>query len=155
VPWGRVTGALIPGGEPLQIPRHVDVATVHGYLAVPGAMSPSSPGAGLFTSALRLPGATPLLRRLARGGPEGPDEKQRQARVAVHVQASARDGARRALLLEGRDAYGYTADSLAELAVRLAAGVDHTGPCAPAEVVDPAAFLDATGFSVREVPPEA
>jgi short subunit dehydrogenase-like uncharacterized protein len=154
-PWGRVIGALIPGGEPLQVPRHVDVATVHGYLAVPGAMGPSSPGAGLFASALRLPGAVGLVQRLARNGPEGPDDKQRQARVAVHVQASARDGGRRALLLEARDAYGFTAESLAELAVRLAGGIDATGPCAPAEVVDPAGFLAATGFSVREVSPEA
>jgi short subunit dehydrogenase-like uncharacterized protein len=155
VPWGRVTGGLIPTGEPLQIPRHLDVGTVYGYLALPGAMSPSSPGVGLFTSVLQIPGARPLLQRLARGGAEGPDDKQRQARVAVHVQASARDGARRALLLEGRDAYGFTADSLAEMAVRLAAGADATGPCAPAQVVDPAGFLAATGFSVREVSPEA
>jgi short subunit dehydrogenase-like uncharacterized protein len=155
VPWGRVTGGLIPGGEPLQIPRHVDVATVHGYLALPGAMGPSSPGAGLVGSALRLPGAMRVVRRFARNGAEGPDEKQRQSRIAVHVQASARDGARRALLLEGRDVYGYTADALSELALRLGAGIDAIGPCAPAEVVDPAEFLATTGFSVREVSPEA
>jgi short subunit dehydrogenase-like uncharacterized protein len=152
--WGRVTGALIPTGEPLQVPHHVDVATVHGYLAVPGAMGPSSPAAALFGGALRVPGVMPLLQRLARGGPEGPNQRARSGRIAVHVQATARDGRRRALLLEGRDPYGFTADSLAELALRLADGVDATGPSAPAEVVDPADFLAATQISVREVPLE-
>jgi hypothetical protein len=151
---GRVTGALIPTGEPLQVPRHLDVGTVYGYLAVPGAMSPSSPGASLFGGLLRVPGVSGLLTRMARGGPEGPGETARSARIACHVQAVARDGSRRALLLEGRDAYGFTATSLGELALRMAAGVDATGACAPAEVVDPSAFLAATGITVREVSPE-
>lgn len=152
--WGRVTGALIPTGEPLQIPRHLDVATVYGYLAVPGAMSPSSPGASLFGSVLRVPGVSALLTRMAKSGPEGPDGTARSARIACHVQATGRDGERRALLLEGRDPYGFTADSLSELAVRMADGVDATGACAPAEVVEPAGFLAATGITVREVSPE-
>jgi len=154
VGWGRVTGALIPTGEPLQVPRHVDVATVYGYLAVPGAMSPSTPGAGAFSTLLRVPGLLRLMERGARGGPEGPSERSRAAGIACHVQATARDGARRALLLEGRDAYGFTADALSELSLRLAGGIDATGACAPAEVVDAAAFLAATGISVREVSPE-
>jgi short subunit dehydrogenase-like uncharacterized protein len=152
--WGRVTAGLFPSGEPLQVPRHVDVATVHAFLWVPGAMSPSSRGAGLFGSALRTPGLRPLLERLARGGAEGPTGEARSAPFACHVQATARGGGRRALLLEGRDVYGFTAESLSELALRMAEGVDATGACAPAEVVDPAAFLEAVGITVREVSPE-
>jgi short subunit dehydrogenase-like uncharacterized protein len=152
--WGRVTGGLIPTGESLQVPRHVDVGTVYGYLAVPGAMGPSSPGAGMFGAVLRVPGVMQLLERMARGGAEGPVDAARAARIACHVQAVARDGRRRALLLEGSDAYGFTADSLSELALRMGEGVDVTGACAPAELVDPAAFLAATGITVREVAPE-
>ena len=155
VGFARVTGGLIPTGEPLQVPHHLDVATVYGYLALPGRMNPGNPGAGLFAGALRLPGVRGTMERMARGGPVGPDERQRASRIACHVQAQACDGRRRALLLEGtQDAYTYTAASLSELALRLAAGVDATGPCAPAEVVDAASFLAATGLSVWEVSPE-
>jgi short subunit dehydrogenase-like uncharacterized protein len=152
--FARMTGGAIPTGEALQVPRHVDVQTVYGYLALNGRMSPSSPGAGALTAALKLPGATALMKSLARRGIEGPGEHSRSKAVACHVQAMARDGRRRAVLLEGRDPYGFTAVSLAELALRLAGGADATGACAPAQVVDPRGFLAATGFTVREVEPE-
>lgn len=154
VGWGRVTAGLFPAGEPLQIPRHVDVPTVYAYLALPGMMSPARAGAGAFGSLLRAPGVRGMLERMARGGAEGPAGAAREARWSVHVQATARDGRRRALLLESRDVYGFTAEALGELAVRMAGGVDATGACAPAEVVDAASFLAATGVTVREVEPE-
>jgi short subunit dehydrogenase-like uncharacterized protein len=152
--FARMTGGAIPTGEALQVPRHVDVQTVYGYLALDGRMSPSAPGAGLFTAALKLPGAVTLMKSLARRGIEGPGERSRRKAVGCHVQAVARDGRRRAVLLEGRDPYGFTAASLAELALRLAGGADATGACAPAQVVDPRGFLAATGITVREVDPE-
>jgi short subunit dehydrogenase-like uncharacterized protein len=154
VGWGRVTGGLLPTGEPLQIPRHLDVGTVYGYLALPGAMSPSAPGAGALGAMLRVPGALGVLERLARRGAEGPAGEQRSAPWACHVQATARDGGRRALLLEGSDVYGFTAEALSELALRMAAGVDATGACAPAEVVESGPFLGTVGVRVREVSPE-
>ncbi len=103
---------------------------------------------------MRLPGAANALKSLARRGIEGPGEASRTKAVACHVQAEARDGRRRAVLVEGTDPYGFTARSLAELAIRLAAGADATGACAPAQVVEPRGFLDATGYTVREVEPE-
>ena len=154
VGWGRVRAGLFPAGEPLQVPRHVDVAAVYPYLALPGAMSPANPGAAAFGALLRVPGVRGMLERAARGGAEGPEGAAREARWSVHVQATARSGERRALLLEGRDVYGFTAESLSELALRMADGVDATGACAPAEVVEAAPFLAATGVTVREVAPE-
>jgi short subunit dehydrogenase-like uncharacterized protein len=152
--FARMTGGAIPGGEALQVPRHVDVRTVYGYLALNGLMSPANPGAGALAGAMKLPGAANLLKSLAKRGAAGPDAKERESPVACHVQAVSRDGKRRAVLVEGRDAYGFTAASLAELSLRLATGADATGACAPAEVVEPRAFLAATGFTLREVDPE-
>jgi short subunit dehydrogenase-like uncharacterized protein len=154
--FARVTGGLMATGEALQIPRHLDVATVYGYIALPGRMNPGNPGAGTVTTLLRLPGMRGALERMSRNGPEGPSEAQRASRIACHVQVVARDGRRRAILLEGvRDAYSFTGESLAELAMRMSDGVDATGPCAPAEVVEPRNFLAATGLTVREVEPES
>src|SRR5258708_33532669 len=87
--FARVTGGLIPTGEPLQVPRHLDVATVYGYLALPGRMNPGNPGAGLFAGALRLPGVRGAMERMARGGPGGPAGRQRASRIACHVPGPA------------------------------------------------------------------
>ena len=152
--FARMTGGAIPGGEPLQVPRHVDVRTVYTHLALPGRTGPASPGAGVLSAALRIPGAANLMKSLASRGIEGPGESSRAKRVACHVQAVARDGRRRAVLVEGSDAYGFTARSLAEMAVRLGDGADATGACAPAQAVNPREFLSATGYTVREVEPE-
>jgi len=152
--FARMTGGTIPGGDALQVPRHVDVRDVYGYLALPGATNPGNPGAAAFARSLKLPGVAAAARAAARRGTEGPDEQARTSRVACHVQAVSRDGQRRAVLVEGRDAYGFTADALAELAIRLGDGADATGACAPAEVVDARQFLAATGFTSREVSPE-
>jgi len=151
--FARMTGGIIPSGEVLQVPRHVEVRNLYGYLALHGRMTPSSPGAGVLTAALKVPGAVPLLKSLARRGIEGPGATSRTKAVACHVQAESITGVRRAVLVEGHDAYGFTARSLAELALRLAAGPDATGACAPAQVVEPRGFLAATGYTVREVPP--
>ena len=151
--FATMTGGVIPSGEVVQVPRHVDVRNVYGYLALPGRMSPSSPGASLMGGVLKVPGATALLTLLARRGIEGPQGASRDKAVACHVQAQSLAGERRALLVEGTDPYGFTARSLAELALRLVAGPDATGACAPAEVVNPREFLAATGYTFREVPP--
>ena len=76
-------------------------------------------------------------------------------RSACHVQVAARDGRRRAVLVEGQGAYRFTAASLAGLAQHFAEGrVDATGALAPAQAVEPRAFLADAGMTVREVDPE-
>ena len=154
-PFGRRTAGSIPGGEPLMVPRHVDASEVIGYLGIPGPMNPGAPGTAAFTAFLRLPGAKRAVESLVARGPAGPDEEQRRARVACVVQAEDATGRRRAVRVEGVDAYGFTARSLGELATRMRDGlVDAVGARAPAEVVEPRPFLEATGMRVVEVDPE-
>jgi len=156
-PIGRRTGGSIPSGEAITVPRHLDVDTVVSHVSVPGPIGPDSPLAPLASLMLAVPGVGAALKRVASAGPKGPSDSHRSGRIFVHVQATARDGRQRAVLVEGRDVYGFTADALTELATRFADGnvsPDCVGACAPAQAVEPREFLEATGFSVREVEPE-
>ena len=153
--FARMTGGTIPSAEAFQVPLHVDVGTVYTYIALHGRMTPSAPGAGALAGVLKaVPGASTLMKSMARRGIEGPSGASRTKAAACHVQATARDGRRRAVLVEGTDPYGFTARGLAELALTLAGGADVTGACAPAQVVEPRAFLSKVGWTVREVEPE-
>lgn len=153
--FGRRTAGSIPAGEPLMVPRHVDATEVVGYMNIPGPMNPGGRGTVGFAAFLRLPGTRQALERLAARGPVGPDEEQRRARIACVVQAEDSTGRRKALRVEGTDPYGFTARALGELAVRMRDGqVDAVGARAPAEVVPPRPFLEATGLRVVEVDPE-
>jgi len=151
VPWGRVTATSSPGGEEVTLPRHLEVESVTSYTAL--GMSPAVVGAaGRLAS---LPGVRSLVRTAMERGPAGPRGTDLDAPFAVHVEAEAVDGRRRAVLLEGRGVYLFTGEALAELAVRMAAGkVDKVGSRAPAEVVEPREFCTAVGLSVREVDPD-
>ncbi|MCH8814546.1 MAG: saccharopine dehydrogenase NADP-binding domain-containing protein [Chloroflexi bacterium] len=156
-PLGRRTAGSIPSGEAITVPRHLEVDTVVTYLSMPGPVGPSSPAAPLASLLLAVPGVAAALKRVAAAGPSGPSDREREGRIFVHAQATARDGRQRAVIVEGRDVYGFTADALAELAIRFADGgvaPDRIGACAPAQVVEPREFLEATGFSVTEVEPE-
>jgi hypothetical protein len=151
VPWGRVAGVSSPGGEAVTLPRHLSVQRVTTYtvLGLPAAVVGA---AGVLAS---LPGVRSVVRAAMQGGPAGPEGRALDAPFAVHVQAEAIDGRRRAVLLEGRGAYPFTGEALAELAVRMASGrVDEVGSRAPAEVVEPREFCAAVGLSWRDVDPE-
>lgn len=154
VGFAQVVGGSFPSGEPLMVPRHLDVRTVISHLALPGLLSPGTRVGVALTAAARLAPIAGAAARLAGRGPEGPDERARSARAACHVEARSLGGARRAILVEGSDIYGCTAELLAGLAERIASGsVRATGACAPAQVVEPASFLAAAGLSVRNMPP--
>ncbi len=152
--FGQRTAGSIAGGDAITIPRHLDVRTVHTYLALPGALSLTSPIMAIITRLVRIPGVVGLLRRAAERGPAAPGESESQSRVACHVEAKALDGRRKAVLIEGRDGYGFTAEALAELATRMAQGsIEAVGACAPWHVVEPREFLEAMNFSINEVEP--
>jgi hypothetical protein len=152
---GRITAGSVPGGEAITVPRHLDVDTVVSYIALPGPLSPANPAARLLPRLVAVPGMVSLLRRLAERGPAVPGEGALSGYVACHVQVTARDGRRRAVLVEGRGAYRFTATALSALAQRFAEGrVDATGALAPAQAVQPRVFLEETGMTVREVDPE-
>jgi short subunit dehydrogenase-like uncharacterized protein len=147
---GRVTGASIPSGEAVMGPRHVSVDkfTTYHVMGMP-AFAVRTAG-----RAMRLPVVGHRIARMAMRGASGPSASDRDTDFACHVQVEAADGRRRALLLEGHDAWGYVGRVLAELAARLAHGWNGvTGARAPAEVVDPREFLDANRVRINEATP--
>ena len=150
--FATVTAGSIAAAEPITVPRHLDVRSVVTHMHLPGPLNPGNPGAAMVARAMRVGPLHAAVDRLASRGPQGPQGEQRQAGWSCWVRAIAVDGRRRALLLEGRDVYGFTAKALSALALRFAArSVDVTGACAPAQVVQASAFLVEMGVSVREV----
>lgn len=150
-PIGEKTGGSAPSGEPITVPRHLDVRNVVSYLALPGPVGPASPLAPLGAAMLSLPGVGAAVRRAVALGPKAPGKRGREGRVFVQAQAVALDGKQRSVLIEGRDIYGFTAEALAELATRFADGkAKGTGALAPAQVVAPRQFLEGMGFRLTE-----
>lgn len=150
-PIGEKTGGSTPSGEPVTVPRHLDVRNVISYLALPVPVGPASPLAPLGAAMMSLPGMSGILKRGAALGPKSPSKREREGRIFVQAQAVALDGKRRSVLVEGRDIYGFTAETLGDLATRFAAGkVEGAGALAPAQVVDPREFLKERAFKITE-----
>ncbi len=158
-PLGAQPMARYPSGEPITVPRHVDVRTVRTMLTTatmaPPQIAPALPALlPVIGAAMR----TPLKRLAARAVerlPEGPDPDARRAAVWMIVcEAQPASGAVRRGVISGSDVYGLTAVTIAEGALRLAApGYEKSGALAPSEAFDPAGFLDSlSDFGVsREV----
>ncbi|MBO0689211.1 MAG: hypothetical protein J2P40_06505 [Candidatus Dormibacteraeota bacterium] len=84
-----------------------------------------------------------VSRELVDGAPPGPAEEQRRAaRFTLVADVRGWDGRRSRGVVEGGDLYGTTAVIAVEAARRLVAGGSAAGVRAPAEVYDPADFLD-------------
>lgn len=154
-----------PAGEVVTVPRHVDVRTVRGWIVAGGGtvtvahrLSPLLPAvAGLLE---------PLLDRLARSGPAGPDEaERRRGRFDVVAAAAGDAGRRRSVAVGGRDPYGVTASLIVRAARALLAadrpdgagrpGDAPAGVAAPSQLLDPEALLgglDAFDVAWGEAP---
>jgi len=123
-----------PGGERVTVPRYLPGAAVTVTMAVPALLAP-----GLAQGAALMPWLAPFLRPLVDLLPEGPPPALRaMARYRVLAEATGPDG-RAAVLCEGSDPYGVTAQFLVEAAERLRG----KGAMAPAQALDPVPFLDA------------
>jgi len=127
-PSGERTVVEWGGTEPLTVPRHTNVRNVHSFIRAPAA-------AGLGGRVGPL--VAPVLRRLARFGPEGPTPASRaKSRFTVVAEARGAGGSGRAVLT-GSDVYGLTALLLVRGAQALLAGEARgTGVLAPAEAFD-------------------
>lgn len=146
--FGPRTAGSFPAGEPITVPRHIDVRTVVAYMAL---RSTFGVRARALDAAVRFPAAKNLLVRLAERGAAAPSEATRDVPWECHVHAVARDGRERRVVLSGRDPYGFTGEALADLALRMAAGeVSARGACAPAQVVDARAFCARLGVAIRD-----
>jgi short subunit dehydrogenase-like uncharacterized protein len=126
VEWG--------GTEPLTVPRHTQVREVRSYVRGPKVASKAG-------GVVRFLG--PLVRLAGRMGPRGPsEEKRKQAKFAVVVEARGSSGARRATIT-GSDVYGLTALLIAHGADLLRKGEARgAGVLAPAEAFDVYALLE-------------
>jgi hypothetical protein len=134
LPEGARDAIEWPGGERVTVPRHVPGAEVSVTMIVPGVLLP-----GWQLGAAGVAAFAPLLRPLVDFLPEGPPATlRRAARYRVFAEASGPAG-RALVLCEGTDPYGMTARFL----VAAAARISGTGAMAPAQALEPAAFLDA------------
>lgn len=137
-PHGSAPVARWPGGEVLTVPRHTGAPSVAVFLGMPKAAA----------AVLRNPRPAAVLQRigrlLVRDRPGGPSDHARaRARFVIVAEARASDGDVARCVVDGHDLYGVTAAASAEAAQRLGSAIDApSGALAPAEVFDPADFLD-------------
>ena len=126
-PDGVRTAMEFPFGD-VPLARHAPGARVVTTMVMPGVAAPV---------VRRLSGVLPRLGPLVERLPEGPSPRMRaRARFRILAEALGPAG-RAAVLCEGRDVYGLTARFL----VAAAQHVTGAGAMAPAEALDPEAFL--------------
>lgn len=140
-PFGERTVVEWGGTEPLTVPRHTQVRSVHSFLRAPAVASFGGLAGGLIS---------PLARRVAHIGPAGPSERSRAAsRFTVVAEATGPSGSARAVLT-GSDVYGLTALLLVRGAQALLAGEARgVGVLAPAEAFDARSFAARLGPLLR------
>ncbi|MDL4817857.1 saccharopine dehydrogenase family protein [Actinomadura opuntiae] len=144
--WGAAPAD--EAGRTLAVPGERDGEVPVGSFPLPGVVTvPRHVRARRVRSALRAEVAAMfrgLTADLVESVPVEPDEASRAASRWLML-AEASDGAGRTARgwVTGTDPYGITAVVAVEGARRLAAGGAPTGTRAPAEVFDPAGFLDA------------
>ena len=157
-PLGSRRVGRYPSGEPITVPRHVDVPDVRSVIDLKGLMGvPLGPLSAPAMTASGLAFRGPVrgaLGRLISRMPEGPDERSRKAvRFTLACDVVAADGRRRRGVVRGSDIYGLTAVIMAEGALRMATpGYDRSGALAPSQAFEPASFLAALepfGLSVE------
>jgi short subunit dehydrogenase-like uncharacterized protein len=141
-PFGEVDAFSFPGGEAITVARHAEVATVRSFI---GARSP--PRGLVLLPVVRRLVRVPAIRRFVQQmyarGPDGPDERRRSKRFVCIIDATGATGGTPRLTVEALDPYGFTARSLACLALRMRDGaVTRSGALAPAQAVEPAVFLN-------------
>jgi short subunit dehydrogenase-like uncharacterized protein len=129
-PFGERDGVEWGGGEPLTVPRHVNVGTVRAYVRTSRRYAPLGRLARV---------AAPVIGLAARLAPEGPPAARRDAqRFTVVADA---DGTLAAVA--GVDPYGSTASILLTGVEALAAGEARgSGALAPAEAFEPNRLLE-------------
>src|SRR5262245_60086617 len=134
LPDGERNAIEWPGGERVTVPRHVPGAQVSVTMIVPGPLLP-----GWQIGAAGIAALAPFVRPVVDFLPEGPPPTLRaMARYRVFAEASGAAG-RAMVVCEGSDPYGMTARFL----IAAAARISGAGAMAPAQALEPTAFLDA------------
>lgn len=158
LPGGSRDTYLIPSSESITLPLHVAVRHIDVWMA-------AAPGARFW-----VPVAIPLLARLSRsilrpiivnlaasGGVSAEEAPgaDRWSPSPFTILVTARQGHKsRWMTLSGNDPYSLTAEIAVFAARRLADESHASGLLAPAQVLEPAAFLDHArqkwGLAIRE-----
>lgn len=139
---GRTVHAVAFGsGEVVTVPRHVAVDTVRGWAVMNAAR------ARLVTAlAPALPVVVPLLRPLAEPlvtrKPDPTPAELENAAFTIRVEVRTASGTH-AVEVQGTDPYGLTAAAAVHAARRTREPDTPAGVLAPAQLVDPRAFLEA------------
>ncbi|RDI67996.1 saccharopine dehydrogenase NADP-binding domain-containing protein [Nocardia pseudobrasiliensis] len=162
-PIGRRRVVSYPLPEVLTIPRHVPVRRIRPAMTastvVPGFAEPLAPQlARLFAWGLRSP-LSGVFQRVARAATVGERTRIPNDPTRFHIVATLRGGGmRRTATLSGAGIFDITGPIAARVAARtIAADFTASGPLAPAQVVDPAEFLNAlrdSGIRYRLDPTE-
>jgi short subunit dehydrogenase-like uncharacterized protein len=149
-PIGRRRMARMPSGEVITVPRHVAARRVRALVsarAFTGGSEVVAPAAPVLVEVIARALRTPLKSVLYKGVdrlPFGPDEEaRRNARWTIVARATGTAGQTAETVVQGPDPYGLTAVMSVSIAERLASGEAGSGALAPAQVVDPAEFLDS------------
>lgn len=131
-------------GELLTTPRHLDVENARGWLVLD---SPAAPLVPLVSPALPwvVPLLRPVLEPLVARAPEPTAAQRAASRFTVRLELEAMDGTRRHVEVQGADPYGVTAVAVVYGARRAMEGNAPGGVLAPAQLVDPRAFLERLG----------
>lgn len=148
-PFGTVDAFSFPGGEAITVPRHASVQDVRCYI---GTRSPPRGLAFLpiVRTLVRSPAARRFVQRRFARGPDGPDARSRDKRFVCAIDAVTAAGTEHGLTVEAKDPYGFTAASLASLALRMRDGtIERVGALAVAEAVDARMFLEELGARIH------
>lgn len=139
---GRTLHAVSFGsGEVVTVPRHVEVDTVRGWAVM------NATRARLATIlAPALPIVMPLLRpfveALVTRKPDPTTQELENAAFTIRVEVQTETGTH-AIEVHGANPYGLTAAAVVYAARRLREPGTPAGVLAPAQLVDPRAFLEA------------
>ncbi len=141
----KVTAVSFPGGEVIQVPRHVRTRAVIPLMAVgTGAVYLLDLGLPLLRALMATP-ARRLILRAIESGSMGPTEAERAGNHFTIVCEARRDEDRRAVIVQGHDPYGLTAVVAVALAgYLLKVEPRDVGALSPAMIAGAEAIIEST-----------
>lgn len=144
-PWG----VEVPSCEVLTVPRHLKVKRVVAGVSLPPLLTP----AARLLEGLEIPVPGVRARGLARIADRLPglSDAEADARASVAVRAVVRGGGQEGeAVIKGRTVYDLSGRMVARMALELALrGPPEPGALAPAQAVEPEAFLKKVGAKVE------
>lgn len=141
---GPVSAVRLPWGEELTVPFHQTTAVIRTGVAAPDWVTQVTKALAPISSWLApvSRAAKPLMSRWADRMPEGPSDADRQKASARTYSVVRGGGGEARVVVRVRDIYGITARFL----VAASQQVHGVGAMAPAEALDPRAFLQSVAY---------